>query len=90
MNNNLNECIITIKLSYAELNKTLASLKITKDDKNNELADLDILIKDFERILEGARDYQINKNLDKQQPNLPQVNIENELQEREMFCEKCE
>ena len=81
MNNNLNECIITIKLSYAELNKTLASLKITKDDKNNELTDLDILIKDFEKILEGARDYQINKNLDKQQPNLPQVKIENELQE---------
>ena len=90
MNNNLNECIITIKLSYAELNKTLASLKITKDDKSNDLTDLDILIKDFERILEGARDYQINKNLDKQQPNLPQVKIENELQEREMFCEKCE
>ena len=48
MNNSLNECIITIKLSYAELNKTLASLKITKDDKSNDLTDLDILIKDFE------------------------------------------
>ena len=90
MNNSLNECIITIKLSYAELNKTLASLKITKDDKSNDLTDLDILIKDFEKILEGARDYQINKNLDKKRPNLPQLKIENELQEREMFCEKCE
>ncbi len=90
MNNSLNECIITIKLSYAELNKTLASLKITKDDKSNDLTDLDILIKDFEKILEGARDYQINKNLDKTRPNLPQPKIENELQEREMFCEKCE
>ena len=90
MNNSLNECIITIKLSYAELNKTLASLKITKDDKSNDLTDLDILIKDFEKILEGARDYQINKNLDKKRPNLPQLKIENELQEREMVCEKCE
>ena len=90
MNNNLNECIITIKLSYAELNKALASLKITNNDKNNELTDLDVLIKDFEQILEGARDYQINKNLDKTRPNLPQLKIENELQEREMVCEKCE
>ena len=90
MSKTINECIITIKLSYAELNKTLASLKITKHDKNNELTDLDVLIKDFEQILEGARDYQINKNLDKTRPNLPQVKIENPLQEREMVCEKCE
>lgn len=90
MSKTLNECIITIKLSYAELNKTLASLKITKHDKNNELTDLDILIKDFERILEGARDYQINKNLDKVMPRIEQNKIHTELNEREMVCEKCE
>tara|TARA_R100000234_G_scaffold93747_1_gene61945 strand:+ start:197 stop:469 length:273 start_codon:yes stop_codon:yes gene_type:complete len=90
MSKTLNECIITIKLSYAELNKALASLKITKHDKNNELTDLDVLIKDFEQILEGARDYQINKNLDKIMPRIQQNKINAELKEREMVCEKCE
>jgi hypothetical protein len=90
MSKTLNKLIITAKLSYAEGNKILACLKFARDDKNNELNNLDVLIKDFENILEGGRDYQINKNLDKTRPNLPQLKIENELQEREMVCEKCE
>mgnify|MGYP003638258285 CR=1 FL=1 len=89
MSNTLNECIITLKLSYGEANKICSSLKITKDDKNNEL-DTDVLIKDFDRILEDARDWFINENLDKKRPNLPQPKIEEELNEREMVCEKCE
>jgi len=90
MSNTLNECIITIKSSYAEANKILACLKITRDDKNNELTDLDILIKDYDRILEGARDYHINKNLDKIHPNLEQPKINTVIKEREIVCEKCE
>tara|TARA_Y100001973_G_C5207386_1_gene342564 strand:- start:6153 stop:6425 length:273 start_codon:yes stop_codon:yes gene_type:complete len=90
MSKTLNELIITAKLSYGEGNKILACLKFSRDNKNNELNNLDILIKDFEEMLEGARDYQINKNLDKTRPNLRQEKIENPLQEREMVCEKCE
>jgi hypothetical protein len=90
MSNTLNECIITTKSSYAEGNKILACLKFARDDKNNELNNLDILIKDYDRILEGARDWFINENLDKKRPNFSQPKIEEELNEREFVCEKCE
>lgn len=87
----LNDLLVTVKMSYAELNKAVQSLKFTRDmrkttDDINELRGLKTLIKDLDTTLEGARDYfSDNRN------NTSQEEIDDKITEQDPnYCPTCE
>ena len=92
----LNELIVTIKLSYAELNTTAQSLRFTRDMKEkvediNDLSGLRALLKDFDKILEGARDHHRNSILDPEQPKTKEENIDEQITEQDpRYCGTCD
>ena len=92
----LNELTVTVKLSYAELNTTAQSLKFTRDMKEkggdiNELSGLGALLKDFNKILEGARDYHHNSIVDPEQPEIEKENIDEQIaEENPTYCATCD
>ena len=92
----LNALTVTVKLSYAELNTTAQSLKFTRDMKEkggdiNELSGLRAVLKDFDKILEGARDYHHNSIVDPEQPEIEKENIDEQITEQDpRYCATCD
>jgi len=92
----LNELTVTVKLSYAELNTTAQALKLTREmkDKVGDLSDLGglgALLKDFNKILEGAREYHRNSVVDPEQPEIEKENIDEQIaEENPLYCPTCD